>query len=577
MRKLFTILLSIMSFSCFISCNKENTDVIINPESGTDPTSPTAPQSLLFTFDDALNDSTGAMYCKDNGTLIIYGLKKIHNSLTGETKDEKYLCISNMTSDNQGVVEESVVLVLIDSIGVPKQIITKEGSIILGKKDNDTYNVLYFDIKEKEWKEIENVIIPFPIPKTRSSVGSVSSVNSSVIVSSISMLNNLINALGVRGVEKAALGFWGLHVDLFGALNPTIGLVTGIITDVVTKGHLTFTILSYMLAKQDEYNKLLVRELGASTRLELFSAIGGKKCNLKYNLSGLEKSASIFANLHKVTDDDLYTSPAIAGMAYEKRTISSNAKNGTFEHTITDLKPGKYYIHLSLYSNKYTSVGFITSPDLSFNIDYVSVETGECLNTTDKSATVKYSIKNVKPGVTVEMQYQAENEKTVQTKSLTPQDGDSQITLPGLTPATSYSYKIVAYEDGKTIEGKSKSFSTKLPDISGTWNCIEEYYTGWNNSQKQTKSYSIVLNSNGSAEVNDGSTYLGAAWVYSSSGQVTINVINLSTLFEDSGTVYEGKVNDIKNPTVITGGRYIWSSNMLGYARQDSHSFTMTK
>lgn len=243
------------------------------------------------------------------------------------------------------------------------------------------------------------------------------------------------------------------------------------------------------------------------------------------------------------------------------------------------MKSGKYYIHLSLYSNKYTSVGLITSPDLSFNIDYVSVETGECVNVTDKSATVKYSMKTVKPGVTVEMHYQAENDKSAQKVSLSPKDGESQITLSGLTPATSYSYKIIAYEDGKTIEGKSKSFTTKLPDISGTWNCTEEYYTGWDYSQKQTKSYSIVLNSNGSAEVNDGSSYVRASWTYSSSGQVTISVSNISTQTQDFGTEYEGKVNDVKNPTVITGGRYTWAFNqVIGYVRHDDyHSITMTK
>lgn len=64
------------------------------------------------------------------------------------------------------------------------------------------------------------------------------------------------------------------------------------------------------------------------------------------------------------------------------------------------------------------------------------------------------------------------------------------------------------------------------------------------------------MNSNGSAEVNDGSSYVRASWTYSSSGQVTISVSNISTQTQDFGTEYEGKVNDVKNPTVITGGRY---------------------
>lgn len=104
-----------------------------------------------------------------------------------------------------------------------------------------------------------------------------------------------------------------------------------------------------------------------------------------------------------------------------------------------------------------------------------SAITGECINVTDKSATVKCSFndaKDFKCGVTV-----TGNGKTldVSTSSF---NGEREINISGLSPATTYNYCAYVNVDGEVINGETKSFTTKdreIPDLTGTWTFNQTY------------------------------------------------------------------------------------------------------
>lgn len=101
--------------------------------------------------------------------------------------------------------------------------------------------------------------------------------------------------------------------------------------------------------------------------------------------------------------------------------------------------------------------------------------TGECISVTDKSAVVKCSYSGAKEfecGVVVSTN---EGTKTITTSST---DGERDISISGLSPATTYDYWAYVYADGEMISGETKSFRTnepEIPDLSGTWTFNQTY------------------------------------------------------------------------------------------------------
>lgn len=197
---------------------------------------------------------------------------------------------------------------------------------------------------------------------------------------------------------------------------------------------------------------------------------------------------------------------------------------------------------------------------------------------TDKSAIATCNFNGIEEGTEVGIIVKSSNQTLTFTGSS--YNGEQNITITGLTPNTSYScYAYTRTANHYNEENSSISFKTKLPDISGTWSCTEKYYTGWDYSQENTKTYTITLHEDGSADVNDGTSYENARWSFSSNGKVTVSVNIMSTQTQNIGTEYEGTVDNIQNPTKITGGRYTWAYNqVIGYVRHDDyHSIVMTK
>ena len=203
-----------------------------------------------------------------------------------------------------------------------------------------------------------------------------------------------------------------------------------------------------------------------------------------------------------------------------------------------------------------------------------SCSTGEVVKTTDKSAIVKCYYGGAEwfnCGVAVS------GKNGTMTFSTSNEDGEHEINITGLKAATTYDYWAYINVDGNLVNGEVKSFTTDLPDISGTWNCTEEYYEhSWSTTPKY-KTYSISLNSNGSVSCSEYEEIVSGSWSFRSDGTVSISIMILATQTANSGVEWSGTVDSLMNPTTITGSKYNWNYNQIGYFQGDSHSIVMTR
>ena len=146
-------------------------------------------------------------------------------------------------------------------------------------------------------------------------------------------------------------------------------------------------------------------------------------------------------------------------------------------------------------------------------------------------------------------------------------DGEREIHISGLTPVTTYTYNAYIKKNNTIIkEGKKKYFATTLPDISGTWTCIEK-----------DDSYSITLNSDGSASCSLYQEMVKGSWSLDNNGTLTVDLMLIATTDHNHGRVWKGTVDNMKNPGKITGHSYNWNFNHIGYFKGDAISMIMTR
>lgn len=179
------------------------------------------------------------------------------------------------------------------------------------------------------------------------------------------------------------------------------------------------------------------------------------------------------------------------------------------------------------------------------------------------------------------------------------------VDVSGLQPSTKYYYRaylrinpknyntsplVVRYDNGNHEEesynpirptltyGNVKTFTTNVPDVSGTWTCTEEYYNGGDNQNPQYKSYPIVLQKDGSVIINGKGDYVGASWSYKSNGELIISIIEMGTINYTSGFDVKLTADDSKNPKKFTGYINKWNySNAVGYRDRGGNAVVLTR
>ena len=248
------------------------------------------------------------------------------------------------------------------------------------------------------------------------------------------------------------------------------------------------------------------------------------------------------------------------------------AINGEKHITIDDLKPSTTYNYRAYVDTKYKTY---YGRKRSFRTLSPSCTTGECIETTEHTAVVKCSYSNISNAC--ECGVMVSDDSGMHKVLTSNTDGERKINIPDLKAATTYNYWAYIEIDGVPENGEVKSFTTDLPDISGTWTCTEEYYpNSWSTSPKY-KSYSLKLYKDGLVGCSEYESIVSGSWSFENDGTVNISINVLATQTANSGVEWSGTVDDISNPTRVTGSKYNWNTNQYGYFKSDSHKIVMTR
>lgn len=213
-----------------------------------------------------------------------------------------------------------------------------------------------------------------------------------------------------------------------------------------------------------------------------------------------------------------------------------------------------------------------------YPLDYYtpSATTGDYSNITKNSATVSCTYENVPEGGVCGVEY-IWNEGSV-SKSIGSKEGTQEISLSGLEPGTTYTYRAYIEAYGQTYYGEEKTFTTnnEIPDIAGLWHC-KEYQDG-----TQTGEGTFELNTDGTvtrSNLKNSGSEVGSStgrWSINADGYVHINFEYLSNSGASEKS-YSGTINSFANPTQIEGkATYSYTGNMGGGTRR-TYDFIMTR
>ena len=222
----------------------------------------------------------------------------------------------------------------------------------------------------------------------------------------------------------------------------------------------------------------------------------------------------------------------------------------------------------------------IDGVEMSFVTSGPVAVTGSASNITEKSASVECSFSNVPKGAECGVLLSwNDGQMTIPASS---SEGEQAINITVLKANTIYNYNAYIKYNDKYYNGNVESFTTNPPDISGTWICVETYYINGNYSNPQYRTYTVVLNKNGKAEVNNGDDFSsweafdGWSWgLYGNTLQMQCTIIATQT--QNSGQKIKGTVDNLNDPKKITGRRFNWNFNQYGSFESDGWEIVMTR
>lgn len=217
----------------------------------------------------------------------------------------------------------------------------------------------------------------------------------------------------------------------------------------------------------------------------------------------------------------------------------------------------------------------------SFYSGEPSAQIIEITNIEEKSAVVKCKFHGVASGMVCGVNVTREGYD--RNFPASPINGEEQdVSISGLTPATEYTCRAYVHWGDSTSISMFKSFITAPPDISGTWTCTETYYSS--SGEISHTSYEITLYEDGTVDcptypvITEGLP--PGTYSVGNNGSVGISILQFSYYtyyWQDSGVNWEGHIDDLDNPTTITGCRYNWNYNYVGYFEGDHVEMIMTR
>lgn len=210
-----------------------------------------------------------------------------------------------------------------------------------------------------------------------------------------------------------------------------------------------------------------------------------------------------------------------------------------------------------------------------FDVGHPGSTIGEAYDVKDKSAKVDCQFSDLPDGATCYVNVYGDS--GIRRESCSATEDKQFISLSGLKPCNLYICQpVVEYNGNKYESDKSINFTTNPPDISGTWSCKETHYDKAGNPKYTT--YSVTLNENGSVQLSNYDNLVSGGWGISCDGSVNINVITLATQSFVGQLIWKGKIDNLENPTKITGVTHgeNWNT-VIGSVSVGGYAFEMTR
>ena len=242
--------------------------------------------------------------------------------------------------------------------------------------------------------------------------------------------------------------------------------------------------------------------------------------------------------------------------------VSLGCISGSRTISLSGLKSGTTYYYQAYAKN---SVGKSLGEEKSFTTKESPIptaETGDVSDVTENSAIIRCTFGNVPQDGEKSTTGRCGVEVTCSDWSyqfvMAKEDGTYTSKLTNLLPATKYTYCAFADHDGGTVYGEDKTFTTDMPDLSGTWTFTQSYLA------EKTVTMNVTL-----VEQGDGWASYKASGFF---GMITFSMtvyanrsasISLNAAQGAHGA-FSGKFND--EFTTISGDSYIYAPSDSSWA-----------
>lgn len=313
-----------------------------------------------FSYVENVGDGLDAIYSKD-GYVTLFGFKDIPD-LSGNVVEERLLYIAKV--NKSGVIDESdATTIVVDSTFFPVRIVGNEINVVLSKKDDNHFDCLYYNQDTDDWVELRNLemtglsyntIATSHYRRALSTGGSTDFNLTNVIIA----LSALRNVNGVMTAER--IGKVGPGVGLFGDAASAGGLdEIGLSIGVNLAGNWVGAVIAAVGYISSKYDKLKQRVFGKDIKITIedIKQTERKSFTVSYSVDGLNERGIVHSGL-------FFSLVHINKM--NKSVIILPTKNGYDEKSFTDMEAGTYLIDMTLISEEYPFLRYITKPTIEF-------------------------------------------------------------------------------------------------------------------------------------------------------------------------------------------------------------------
>lgn len=168
----------------------------------------------------------------------------------------------------------------------------------------------------------------------------------------------------------------------------------------------------------------------------------------------------------------------------------SNSQTAILSAYKENLLPNSTYFYYIKYDFVVDGLELhIYSDPIDFKTLTPTANTFEATNITDRSARIKCMFENAPNNSRCGIQYGTNGSYEVTLGSTS--EEAQYITLSGLQPNTTYSYRAFIQYEGDNYYGETRNFTTSPSIIYGTWTCV------WHDTPPNAQLMSMTLNNNG--------------------------------------------------------------------------------